>query len=225
MDRLNINPIKKRQTMKEIAYDEIKSAILTGQLDKKEYYPETLLAETLNTSRTPVREAANELVAEGLLLVYPRKGYKVKEISADEREQIVYLRTCIEKKALEVLHSKITEDQLSELDEIIEKQREAMEVEDRYVFIEYDQKMHATFVQMAELNIMEDIFQKIYNLMRLIGHTALMKQGRMKEVIEEHKQVVQALRDGNYDEASGNLLSHLTNTHQIVQTIEDTKTN
>jgi len=220
MDELNMNPIKK-QTTKEIVYDEIKRAILTGELNKEGYYKETFLADTLQTSRTPVREAANDLVKEGLLLSYPRKGYKVKRITSDEREQIIYLRKCIEQKALSILQDSITEEQLNQFDQIIAKQREAMENDDRYTFIEYDQLMHRTFIKMAGLNIMEDIFEKIYTLMRLIGHTALMKQGRMNEVIKEHKDVIESMRENNFEKASNELVEHLEHTHSIVQTIQD----
>lgn len=223
MNRLDMNPIKK-QTTKEIVYDEIKSAILTGKLNKEGYYTETFLAETLQTSRTPVREAANDLVKEGLLLSYPRKGYKVKRISSEEREQIIFLRTCIEEKAISTLQTIITEKQLKELDQILDKQREAMQNDDRYTFIEYDQLMHRTFIHMAGLNIMEDIFEKIYTLMRLIGHTALMKQGRMNEVIQEHGDIIEAMRNNNFERASNSLVDHLEQTHNIVQTIQDANT-
>jgi len=62
----------------------------------EEYITEQDLASQLNVSRTPLREAMSELINENLIEFKPRKGYRVKEYSKDEIEQIFSLRKLIE---------------------------------------------------------------------------------------------------------------------------------
>lgn len=194
-----MEPIAKRKTTKEIIYDQLKQAILGGELEPEAMMTETSLAESLQTSRTPVREAVNELTKEGLLVHTPRKGFAVRQIDEHEMEQILYLRISIEMRSIRMLVKHITDKELDELDSIVDKQQEAINKNDRINYIELDQILHRKLLGLSNQNILEDILQELYNLTRLIGHAAISKEGRMEEVIEEHRIVIDALRSRKED--------------------------
>jgi DNA-binding GntR family transcriptional regulator len=218
--KLNISPIERVKTTKEVVYDQIKDAIFNGDIKQDELITEVMLAQSLNTSRTPVREAVGDLLKEGLLVSVPRKGLKVREITPSEKEQIMYLRNSIEREGLKRLLPNVTEAQIHYLRDIVENQREAMENNNRISFIEMDQKFHRKIIYFSEQHLLGDILLNIYNLSRLIGHQALAKKGRMEEVIEEHIQIIDALENKDLDLAQKCMSDHLYKTSDSIVIVE-----
>lgn len=217
--KLQMKPVSKNKTTRELIYEELKKAILTKEISEKEILTETLLAETLNTSRTPIREAVAELVKEGLLVHIPRKGFQVRKISRNESNQIIFLRQTIEAEGMKNLSSTIQIYQIEEIENVVEQQKKAMENNDRILFIELDLLFHTKLLQFANLNVFEQVLHEMYNLTLLVGHHALMKEGRMKEVIIEHKNIILALKEsGNAEEK---LLNHLNITKQHVMNMSE----
>lgn len=219
-NKLNIPPIERVKTTKEVVYDQIKHAIFNGDISRDEMLTETMLAQSLNTSRTPVREAVGDLLKEGLLVSVPRKGLKVREITPSEKEQIIYLRHSIEKEGIRRLLPNISTAQISYLRDIVEQQKESMNNNDRIKFIEMDQKFHRKIVYFSEQHLLGDVLLNIYNLSRLIGHQALAKTGRMEEVIEEHLQIIEALENKDMDLAQKYMSDHLFKTSNTIVSVE-----
>ena len=215
-----MKPVSKSKTTREMIYEELKKAILTKEISDKEILTETLLAETLNTSRTPIREAVAELAKEGLLVHIPRKGFQVRKISRNESNQIIFLRQTIEAEGIKNLTSTIQSHQIQEIESVVEQQKNAMENNDRISFIELDLLFHTRLLQFAHLNVFEQVLHEMYNLTLLVGHHALMKEGRMKEVIIEHGNIILALKESGNAEMK--LLDHLNITkHHVMNMSEE----
>jgi DNA-binding GntR family transcriptional regulator len=214
-----MNPVKSKTT-KEIVYDEIKNAIFNGSIKGDEVITETILAQSLNTSRTPVREAVGDLLKDGLLVSVPRKGLKVREITPSEKDQIIFLRISIETEGLKRIIPVIKPSHIQYLNDLIEMQKEAMEKNDRIEFIELDQKFHRKILFFAEQHLLGDILLNLYNLTRLIGHQALAKKGRMEEVIVEHSQIVEALQLMDELQATKLMEQHLLQTKESIEIVE-----
>lgn len=219
----DMQPITTRKTTKELVYDQLKKGILNGTISRKEILTETKLAETLNTSRTPIREATADLLNEGLLVHIPRRGYQVRAIEPHELDQIVYLRSSIEMKGLSLLAKKITEEEIQLLYKIISDQEMAIREMDRITYIELDQTFHRTMLQLAKQNLLEQIFKELYNLSLLIGHAAITTEGRMEEVIEEHQGIVKALEEKDEEKAKKCMQSHLSTTIRRARNMEKKK--
>jgi len=211
-----MRPIANRKTTKELVYDQLKKNILNGTIGQEEILTETNLADTLQTSRTPVREAIADLLNEGLLVHIPRKGFQVRKIDRHELDQILYLRLSIEMKGVSILTEAITEAEIETLRQFITKQEAAIRENDRIKYIELDQAFHRKMLQFAKQNFLEQIFEELYNLTLLIGHAAITKEGRMEEVIKEHKSIVQALEEKKSDQATKFLKEHLNITGESV---------
>jgi DNA-binding GntR family transcriptional regulator len=80
-------------------YEQIRTAILSGELSNSERLVEEDLAVSLGISRTPVREALRRLAAEGLVDVSPNRGARVAEWDADDLREIFDLRSILESHA------------------------------------------------------------------------------------------------------------------------------
>lgn len=212
-----MEPIARRKTTKEIVYDQLKRSILGGQLDPDEIMTETSLAESLHISRTPVREAVSDLTKEGLLIHIPRKGFKVRQINEHDMEQILYLRISIEMRSIKMLINHITDNELDDLDHVVNEQQKAIQNNDRVLYIELDQIFHRKLLKLSNQNILEQILQDLYNLTLLIGHAAISKEGRMEEVIQEHRLILSALRERDEEKATDLMKNHLLTTAASVK--------
>lgn len=214
-----LQPIATRKTTKELVYDQLKMGILNGTVNREEIFTETNLADTFKISRTPIREALSDLISEGLIVHIPRKGFKVREIKKHELEQIFYLRTSIEMKGLSILAKTITSTEIGKLKNIISEQEKVILENDRIRYIELDQTFHRTILSLANQNVLEQIFKEIYNLSLLIGHAAITKEGRMEEVIREHKEIVLQLENNEGEKAVNSLEEHIRATGESVSNI------
>lgn len=218
---LNIRPVTKKETTREIVYKELKVAIFNGKIKKDNIFTETQLANLLNTSRTPVREAVADLLKDGLLVAIPRKGLKVREIVESEIEQIFFLRTFIEQEGMKKLSTSVTKDQIAYLRDLIARQKEAMQENDKVTYIDLDQEFHLGILHFSNQNLLEDILQNLYSLTRLIGHKALMKEGRMREVLKEHSVIIDSLEENDPNKSSELVIDHLNTTKQSIKIVEE----
>jgi DNA-binding GntR family transcriptional regulator len=218
----SLKPIKKEITTQDKVYKQIKNAILFGGISSDEIFTEVQLAETLNTSRTPVRAALQDLVKEGLLVSIPRKGVTVRKITQGEQEEIFLLRSSIEVQVVKKLTEVITSpDQLKIVRLIVEQQEEALHNDDAIRFIELDHEFHLSLTRLANFGIIEEVLQNLHNLTQLMGLKAVSKKGRMKNVIKEHSEIIQAIEMGNAELASAEVLNHLNNTKETLTYLEN----
>ncbi|WP_051291515.1 GntR family transcriptional regulator [Fictibacillus gelatini] len=222
MDGIKLKPITKEITTQDKVYTQIKQAILNGDLTSDEIFTEVQLSETLNTSRTPVRAAIQDLVKEGLLVSIPRKGLTVREITQKEQDEIFLLRSAIEVEVVKKLTSVVTSPkQLTALNLIYQQQEEAMKNDDGIKFIDLDQEFHLTLTRIAGFGIMEQVLHNLHNLTQLMGLKAVSKKGRMKDVLIEHREIIRALEERNSELASQCILEHLKNTKETLKFIDD----
>ncbi|SDJ06290.1 GntR family transcriptional regulator [Alteribacillus bidgolensis] len=160
MEGLQLKPITKEKTTQDKVYKQIKKTILNGGISSEEIFTEVQLAETLNTSRTPVRAALQDLIKEGLLVSIPRKGLTVRKITPEEQDEIFLLRSSIEVQAVKKLTEVITTpEQLKVLKIIYKQQEEAMGRDDGIKFIDLDQEFHLSLTRLANFNIIEQVLQ------------------------------------------------------------------
>ncbi|WP_282939123.1 GntR family transcriptional regulator [Paenibacillus sp. RC67] len=214
--KFNLKPIDKPTTTKERAYNEIKHVILSGYITSEEIFTEVKLAELLNTSRTPVREALADLIKEGLIVSIPRKGMAVRKVTESEMEQIFLLRTSIETKVIQKLAETITPEQLEALRDICKEQEEAMLNNDDIAFIKLDQTFHIALTRFVDYELIEQMLLNLHNLSQLIGLRAIKKLNRMKEVLEEHLDIISAIERKDAEESAIVMTKHLSNTKESV---------
>ena len=101
--------------LRDVVFNTLRQAILKGELKPGERLMEIQLAKKLGVSRTPVREAIRKLELEGLVLMIPRKGAEVAEITAQDLEDVLEVRGALEELAVKDACEHITDEQLVEL--------------------------------------------------------------------------------------------------------------
>lgn len=220
---LGLKPIEKDGTTQDKVYKQIKEAILYGGITSEEIFTEVQLAEMLQTSRTPVRAAIQDLVKEGLLVSIPRKGLTVRKITKGEQDEIFLLRSSIEVEVVKKLTEEITSPkQLEILKRIVKQQEIAFQNNDAFRFIDLDQEFHLTLTRLAKFNLMEQVLKNLHNLTRIMGLKAISKQGRIQTVLKEHKQIIEALEKKDPKLVSQVILRHLEKTKETLNLIDET---
>lgn len=219
MSKIELNPINKLTTQERV-YKEIKKSILNGNISSRAIFTEGQLAESLETSRTPVRAALQDLTNEGLIVTIPRKGVMVRELTAEEQDELFFVRVAIETELAKRVVNDITDDDVKKLWDIYEDQIEAMSSLDGVKFIELDLKFHLTIIDITNFEFSKQIILNMHNLSILAGLKALSKKGRMEIVLSEHKKIIDALENRDGELAAKYMKLHLDSTNETLRVVD-----
>ena len=113
--------------LRDVVFQTLRQAILKGELEPGERLMEIQLANKLGVSRTPIREAIRKLELEGLVLMIPRKGAEVAEITEKSLRDVLEVRSSLEDLAVELACERISEEQIGELKKAAEGFKEALQ--------------------------------------------------------------------------------------------------
>lgn len=178
------------------------------------------LADEFGTSRTPVHEAVQRLAEEGLIDVQPRVGTFVSRIPLNTLEEAMLVRSALEVAILEKAAERITPEGIKKLNAVLERQAQCARDSNRRGFFRTDEAFHAT---LAELSGYPGVWQIILEVKTQIDRYRLLTlplEGRMNEVLAEHRAVIDALASGKPKEAIQAMRHHLD---QVLPVLEITR--
>lgn len=119
MKELNFNvTMNEYLPLRDVVFNTLRQAILRGELKPGERLMEIQLANKLGVSRTPIREAIRKLELEGLVLMIPRKGAEVADITEKSLRDVLEVRKVLEELSVQLACEKITEEEIAELKEV-----------------------------------------------------------------------------------------------------------
>ena len=212
----NFDPIERPNTLKEIAYERIFRLLTNGSLKLDTIFSVRQLADSLEVSRTPVREALLQLSTEGYLIPIKERGFKIKEFSKKEIKDFFEARRIIEIYVIKRLIRVITDQDLQRLNDSLKLMVSRAEEKDIYGFLCHDKDFHMDLVHLYENFFLESIMENIRNLISILGQRALTYNRRPQETINEHKNILQALHQKNRKEAVNAMNYHLNMTEKYL---------
>jgi len=193
----------------KLAFESLRNSILNGDLKAGEVYNEMKLAKELGISRTPVREALLELSVQGLVTFLPRRGIMVNYFTKRDLEEAFEFRKAIELAVMDKIIKHLDELNLNNIEKTINSQQKAAEKGDRMAFLDADRLFHTTFAKLAGNRRMVIALENLRDITHLMGFEALAKSGRIYEVQDEHRRVLELLRKGQGEEAKRAMAVHL----------------
>lgn len=214
MTRAKLSPIKLEgfQPLREMVFDVLMDAIMSGQLPPGERLMEVQLAEEMGVSRTPVREAIRRLELEGFVVMIPRKGAYVAGLSIKDIVNIFEIRTALEQLAVSLAAERMTDDDLETLERMVVELSESAKEADVEEWTELDKKFHQLIYEYSRndrlIQMMNNIIEQI-NRYRIIS---LSNPEVRQHSIDEHKKIVEAMAERNITAAEQAAREHLTNT-------------
>jgi DNA-binding GntR family transcriptional regulator len=205
-----------RGAAKDRALAYVKNRVLTGEFPGGELITEGEIAAALGMSRTPVREAFLRLEAEGLLRLYPQRGALVVPVSSDEVRAVIEARRIMEKfAAAKVIRrgSAARAEAVERLSSELQRQREACLTSDIHEFLDSDRAFHCITLDEADNPILAGFYASLRDRqMRMIGESAIRDQQRLTTILDEHRAIADAVRDGDPRRADNAIETHLAST-------------
>ena len=206
---LNLAPIDLPRTLKDMAYQSIKEAILTGRMKQSEFYSEPSLSAMLNISRTPTREALKDLAGEGYVRAIPKRGYQVNSLRAKEVEDLYDYRMPIELAIIKQVAEKISDSDLVKLENNLQRDRIATEKRDMKSFLENNRDFHACLASITQNNYFIDSVKKILELTEWAALNVPERDTRLPLATKEHENIYLALKKGDAEKAYKAMEIHL----------------
>lgn len=193
--------IKKITTIKQQVHDIIKEKILDGTFTQGEWLQEKKLADMLDVSRSPVRQALKELVGEGLLEDIPNKGVFVRKFTMKDVNDIFELREVLEKYAIEKIIEEGTDEEIQELINLFNKMEDSYNKGDLYDYYKIDTIFHNMLFHMCKNDILHNMISGILPVIQphKINHKAGM--ARFKDSLEEHRGIVEGIKERDFEKA------------------------
>lgn len=196
-------------------FHRIREDILSGKYNDNEELKETTIGSELGVSRTPVREALRQLELEGLVNIIPNKGAYVTGISQKDIHDIYVIRSYLEGLAARWACGNITDGQIEELEEILYLSEFHAKKQHYEQVVELDNKFHESIYRASGSKILEHELTTFHHYVERIRKKSLGKEARALKSNEEHRAILEAIR-----QRDGQLAEKLAHEH-IIQTIEN----
>lgn len=194
------------------AYDELRRGILEGRWEVGERLSTYRLSEELGMSRTPVIEALKRLEADGLIEIVPQVGCRILPGRTEDVEEAQLMRTALEGLAAEVAAERISDEQLTELDDLAEACARAIERQDVEAYEEHNLALHRAIVRASGLTRLEGMLDGILTLQRFRMPVDQVLPVTMPGADAEHREVIEALRRHDGAEARAAMERHMRRT-------------
>jgi DNA-binding GntR family transcriptional regulator len=198
-------------------YQVLRQRIVEMRMLPGERIVERDIAEEFGTSRTPVHEAVLRLADEGLVEVLPRSGTFVGRIPLDALDEAMLVRNALETAVIEKATRRAGAQGIARLREILARQQAAVTANDLAAFHRSDELFHATLADLSGYPGVWPIIAQVKTQVDRYRQLTLPLEGRMRDVLAEHLQVVTALESGDPARAVAAMREHLDHVLPVLE--------
>lgn len=197
-------------------FHKIREDILRGRYKQNEALIELKISDELGVSRTPVREAIRQLELEGLVTSIPNKGAVVTGINSKDIEDIYIIRSLIEGLSAKWAAQNITQDQIEELEEIIFLSEFHLSKNHLEQLYELDNRFHEKLYDISNSKILRHVLSDFHHYVQRVRKASLSSYERAEKSINEHKNILEAIKAGDYQKVEALTNEHIINTSKNV---------
>ena len=194
-------------------FQRLRNDILSGKYQENEELKEVAIGEEMGVSRTPVREAFRQLELEGLIQIIPNKGAYVTGITLKDVQDIYMMRSLLEGLCARLASEHITKEQLEEMEENVYLS-EFHAAKGHYdQMAELDNRFHEILYEASHSKMLENQLKDYHQYVLRVRQKTLSNNVRSKASNEEHKQIMEAIK--NKDAQSAEMLAnqHIINAY------------
>jgi DNA-binding GntR family transcriptional regulator len=196
-------------SLKERAYEAIKDAILALKLEPGAPLVEAELAQQLGISKTPVREALQELEREGFVTRILFKGTYVTEVTMRDLSEVFQLRAVLEGLAARLATPLFSPTELDEIAENLTAAEAALAMGDRARCSELGKRLHDAIINKADSQRLVLIIRNLDDHVQRFRALSDQISGRLHKSVKEHRRILAALRQRDPDLAEQAMRDHL----------------
>lgn len=209
--------------LRDVVFNTLRQAILRGELKPGERLLEIHLANKLGVSRTPIREAIRKLELENLVVMVPRKGAVVAEITEKSLRDVLEVRRALEALAVKLACEKITDEEIGELKVAAKEFEEALKTGDVTIFAEADVRFHDIIYRTTDN---QRLIQLLYNLREQMYRYRveyLKRKDAHEILLSEHQKIIKTLEMRDEESAVEAVCKHIDNQVTVVSDTIRTK--
>lgn len=190
MNTISFQPMMESRPIREIAYEVLKHAIITGEIPAGERIVETDYADRLHISRTPLREALRKLERDGLVEYVLRRGVIVRAFTIADVEEIYTIRNALEMLTLPAIIEKATEEDIVSLRSQLHEMDNLMEVKDFDALSPVTRAFHRQLTAICGQNRILRVIEGQDEFITRFSAMAIRQENRLLEAHKEHYALV-----------------------------------
>lgn len=198
-------PVSRR----DAAYEAIKYRIITCAYRPGECLNEANVSAVLRIGRTPVHQAIDRLMLEGMVDVIPRKGVIVKPVSLDEILQIIEVRLLNESYCVRLAAERAGLNETSGLTAILARAAQWIEARNSEELMLLDRDFHGALARASKNVILADGLSKLHDRSLRFWFISLNRTGRNEKVHGQHEAILASIRDHDPDGAEQAMRAHI----------------
>ena len=183
-------PMMESRPIREIAYDVLKKAIITGEIPAGERIVETEYADRLHISRTPLREALRKLERDGLVEYVMRRGVIVHAFTTEDVDQIYTIRNSLEMLTLPYIIENATAEDIATLREKLAEMDKLMAKDDIESISPLAREFHTMLTAISGKNRILRVIEGQDEYIRRFSAMAIRQENRRSSAHEEHHKLV-----------------------------------
>ena len=214
--------------LQNLAYEHIREMIYSRELKFGVIYSETRLASQLSISRTPVRDALNNLNRERYIDILPNRGFQLHSPDADDIREAYHVRMMIEsycgEKLAQDYQTPNAQKTFDKMQECLDHQAALLESGHRVDLRQFwheDQEFHfapLNYMDISAFNLQYDTFLHIFMPQHLKSHYV---QGRSLSTVSEHQNIIQCLRSGDVQKTHDAIQQHINTSFELAMSSND----
>lgn len=212
-DKLEIRNYK---PLGEIVFEYLRNAILSGELKPGERLMEVTIADQLGVSRTPVREAIRKLEKESFVIMIPRKGAYVADLTKNDILEVLEIRKELEGFAAALAADRMTDEEKDAMSNVVESFNLSLAKMDKRSMIDSDNEFHSLIFKATKnqrlINIIYDLHDQ-FQRFRLIYFSEF---NNFKEIQESHGRIFDAILKSDSNRAKEEAENHVESIRELV---------
>lgn len=214
-DNLQVN-MDEFLPLRDVVFNTLRQAILTGELKPGERLMEIHLANRLGVSRTPIREAIRKLELEGLVTMIPRRGAEVAQITEKSMNDVLEVRRALDALCVELACDRIGPQELEELKTACEHFETAVKTKDVKKIAQADVALHDIIVQATGNHRLIQLVNNLSEQMYRYRFEYIKDISQHERLVEEHRIIYQGIVNKDKETASQAAKLHIDNQKKAI---------
>jgi DNA-binding GntR family transcriptional regulator len=195
------------RTKKELIVELLREIILSGELVPGERLLQEELAERFEVSPTPIREAIQQLIAEGVLIHSPYRGVQVAEVRLEDMHEVYLIRSVTEELATRSSVPNLRIADVKQLHTYQNQLRTALRADDLRQVRKLNQELHMLIYRTAEMPLLFQIIRNLWT--KSPRDTLYVLPSRAAHAIGEHERILEAIDAGDAEQAGRHMRTHI----------------
>ena len=197
-------------------FNRIRDDILSGNYAPGEELKEATLGKQLGVSRTPVREAMRKLELEGLVVMIPRRGAQVANITEKDLNDVLEVRIALENLSIENACARMTEEQLDELWKAARNFEDTMAEGNLVRLAEADVAFHEVIYKSSDNRRLNQVLNNLREQIYRYRVEYLKDEETRNLLVKEHEEIYEAIKNRDLKKAQEITYQHIENQREAI---------